>query len=163
MSSQTLYLDGKYLAKNPGWHVEESPWKAKQVLRMLRQNHLAPTTVCDVGCGAGEVLNQLQKSLESQCTFWGYDISPQAFEMCKQRENERLHFKLADIRLEKDVFFDLILMLDVVEHVEDYFSFLRDIKPKAGFLCPWRKARTLNASGREAKISLFAPSVSPGQ
>src|SRR5947209_3440196 len=51
MSSQTLYLDGKYLAKNPGWHVEESPWKAKQVLRMLRQNHLAPTTVCDVGCG----------------------------------------------------------------------------------------------------------------
>ena len=55
MARRTLYLDGEYLSKNPGWHVEESPWKASQVLRMLRQNHLAPQTICDVGCGSGEV------------------------------------------------------------------------------------------------------------
>jgi len=42
MSSPNLYLDGEYLSKNPRWHVEESPWKAKQVLRMLRQNDLVP-------------------------------------------------------------------------------------------------------------------------
>ena len=52
--------------------------------------------------------------------------------MCKERGNERLHFKLADIRQE-DIFFDLILMLDVVEHLENYFSFLRDIKPKSHY------------------------------
>ena len=64
MDRRTLYLDGEYLSKNPGWHVEESPWKARQVLRMLRQNHLAPQTICDVGCGSGEVLRQLQEKLK---------------------------------------------------------------------------------------------------
>ena len=78
MSSPTLYLDGGYLAKNPAWHVEESAWKARQVLCMLRQNGVAPKTVCDVGCGAGEVLKQLGENLDAECEFWGYDISPQA-------------------------------------------------------------------------------------
>lgn len=33
----------------------------------------------------------------------------------------------------KDAFFDLILLLDVIEHVEDYFTFLRSIKPKSPY------------------------------
>ncbi|PYS48925.1 MAG: methylase [Acidobacteria bacterium] len=78
------------------------------------------------------VLRLLQSQMNDACTFWGYDISPQAMQMCKERGNERLHFKLADIRQE-DIFFDLILMLDVVEHLENYFSFLRDIKPKSHY------------------------------
>jgi len=69
MASRTLYLDGEYIAKNPEWHVEESPWKARQILRMLRKNHLAPKTVCDVGCGAGEVLRQLHEHLDGECMF----------------------------------------------------------------------------------------------
>jgi cyclopropane fatty-acyl-phospholipid synthase-like methyltransferase len=132
MSSQTLYLDGEYLAKNPGWHAEESPWKARQILRMLQQNQLAPKTICDVGCGAGEVLRQLQEQLDRECRFWGYEVSPQAFEMCRSRANDRLHFTLGDIRRAKDAFFDLILVLDVIEHLEDYFRFLRAIRPKSG-------------------------------
>jgi len=92
-----------------------------------------PETVCEVGCGAGEVLKLLQAHMNDTCTFWGYDISPQAFEMCKIKANDRLHFKLGDIRREPDVFFDLILVLDVIEHLEDYFSFLRDIKLKSRY------------------------------
>src|ERR1700704_1900885 len=130
MSGQTLYLDGGYLAKNPGWHVEESAWKATHILHMLRQNHLSPRTVCDVGCGAGEVLKQLQESIEGQCDFWGYDISPQALELAKTRANERLQFKLTDFRKESLDFFDLILVLDVIEHLEDYFDFLRQLQVK---------------------------------
>ena len=37
---------------------------------------------------------------------------------------------VADISQEKDTFFDLILVLDVIEHVEDYFGFLNGIRPK---------------------------------
>jgi len=50
--------------------------------------------------------------------------------MCQGKANERLHFKLADIRQEPEVFFDLVLVLDVLEHLEDYFSLLRDLKLK---------------------------------
>ncbi len=130
---EELYTGGSYLEKNPTWHVEESPWKAKQVLRMIAQNNIVPRTICEVGCGVGEVLKQLQEHMDNESLFWGYDISPQAFELCKSRANERLHFKLADIRQEQDTFFDLILVMDVIEHLEDYFGFLREIRSKSQY------------------------------
>ncbi len=133
MTLEEVYTSGEYLKKNPTWHVEESPWKAKQILRMMARRGIEPETICEVGCGAGEVLKQLQGKMEAKCLFWGFEISPQAVELAKTRANERLHIKLADIREEKDVFFDLILVLDVIEHLEDYFSFLRDIRPKAQY------------------------------
>src|SRR5947209_10893247 len=130
---EARYTSGEHLEKVPGWHIEEAPWKVKHILPMLKRHHLMPSTICEVGCGSGEILRLLQMHMSDVCTFWGYDISPQAFEMCKERANERLHFKLADIRQEQNVFFDLILVLDVIEHLEDYFSFLRDIKPKSHY------------------------------
>jgi len=130
---EEIYTNGEFLEKNPTWNVEHSPWKAEQILRMLRQNRIEPETICEVGCGAGEILKQLQQQLSSKCIFWGYEISPQAIEFCESRENERLHFKLFDIRKENDVFFDIILLIDVIEHLEDYFGFLREIKQKSEY------------------------------
>jgi cyclopropane fatty-acyl-phospholipid synthase-like methyltransferase len=130
---QDLYTSGAYAAKHPSWHVEESPWKAKEILRLMRRHRLAPRTVCEVGCGAGEVLKQLQEKMDSACFFVGYEISPHAFELCQTRANERLQFKLADITKGSDGGFDLLLVLDVIEHLEDYFSFLRALKQKSTY------------------------------
>ncbi len=130
---ENMYTSGEYLVKHPTWHVEDSLGKAEQIMRMIAQNNIVPKTICEVGCGAGEILKQLQEHMDSQCMLWGYEISPQAFELCKRRENEKLHFKLADIRQEKDTVFDLILLIDIIEHLEDYFSFLREIKPKSRY------------------------------
>ena len=65
--------------------------------------------------------------------FWGYDISPQALELARSRANEKLHFELSDFRTENDVVFDLMLVLDVVEHLENYWSFLRHLKATSGY------------------------------
>ena len=127
------YLSGEYLAKNPRWHADESPWKAKYVLQMIARNKIAPTTICDVGCGAGDVLRLVHEGLQGRCRCWGYDISPQALARSRLLSSERLQFKLADIRQEKDAHFDLLLLMDVLEHLEDYFSFLRDLRPKADY------------------------------
>jgi hypothetical protein len=98
-----MYTGGAYLANNPTWHVEDSHWKATQVLRMMQRNGLRPRTVCEVGCGAGEILGQLQLSLATDCVFAGYEISPpQAFDLCRQRANDRLQFKLMPLRAEND-------------------------------------------------------------
>ena len=113
-----IYKDGEYLKKNPTWHVEESPFKAKYILQMLKRNNLAPKTICEAGCGAGEVLRQLQLQMDADQEFWGYDISPQAIEFSKPRENDHLHFKLADLGKEQGVNLDLLLVLDVVELLE---------------------------------------------
>ncbi|HEU0002891.1 MAG TPA: class I SAM-dependent methyltransferase [Ktedonobacteraceae bacterium] len=130
---EELYTSGRYLQLNPTWHVEESSWKAKHVYRMLARNRLAPTTICEVGCGAGEVLRQLQMRMPENCMFWGYDISPQAIALAEGRANERLQFVLADVRQEDTRLFDLILVLDVIEHLEDYLSFLRGIRLKGQY------------------------------
>ena len=127
------YTSGEYLRQNPSLHVEESEWKAKHIYRSMLRNGVAPHTVGEVGCGAGEVLRQLQMRMDEACLFWGYDISPQAIELARSRENEKLHFELADIREEDTPFFDLLLVLDVIEHLEDYYSFLRDIRPKSQY------------------------------
>ncbi len=133
MLEQNIYADGTYLAKNPDWHVDESPFKAGQILRMLQKNRLQPQTIAEVGCGAGEVLKLLREQMDTACRFWGYDISPQALELSKSRADARLQFKLADISQEEGAFFEMILVLDVIEHVEDYFGFLRGIRPKSDY------------------------------
>src|SRR5262245_13129808 len=81
------HLNGKYFRNNPNWHVEYSPWKANNIFRFLKKKQLNPKTIHEVGCGAGEVLRQLQLKMDSSCQFWGCDVAPPAIEMAKKREN----------------------------------------------------------------------------
>jgi SAM-dependent methyltransferase len=131
-SESEIYRNGSYLNKNPSWHIEESPFKVRRVQQMIMRQNLAPKTVCDVGCGAGLVLAELQPNLPSDCVCWGYDVSPDAIAMCANSGNENLHFRLCDIRKDEcDTVFDLLLMLDVFEHVEDYIGLVRALRSKA--------------------------------
>ncbi len=127
MSYADIYRGGVYAETHPSWHVEESPFKAKYIVKMLERNRLSPATICEVGCGAGEVLKQLQDKLGPGSEFWGYEISPAAYDLSQSRQNDKLRFKLADPTQESATY-DLLLILDVVEHVEDYFGFLRKIR-----------------------------------
>ncbi len=132
---QELYTEknSRYLQDHPTWHAELSWWKADKIIKMIKRNKLEFSTVVEVGCGAGEILNQLMKKLDDQSIhFTGYEIAPDAYEMCKQRENDRLRFYNEDI-LNKDVSFDLLLMIDVLEHVEDYIGFIRKCAAKANY------------------------------
>jgi SAM-dependent methyltransferase len=131
-SESAIYRDGSYLKHNPSWHMEESPFKVRQIQRMMRRQNLAPATVCDVGCGAGLVLTELQPHLPSECICYGYDVSPAALAMRANPGNKNLRFRLCDIRKDEcDTFFDLLLMLDVFEHVEDYIGLVRAVRSKA--------------------------------
>jgi SAM-dependent methyltransferase len=127
-SHSDAYKDGTYLRKNPTWHVEESPFKVKYILRLLHQNSLEIHSVCEAGCGVGEVLRLLQLEMPADTDLTGFDISPQAHELSKPRANAHLRFKLADVTQQSGLSFDLLLVLDVVEHLEDYFSFLRAVR-----------------------------------
>ena len=100
---------------------------------MIRKNNLAPRTICEVGCGAGEILYQLHSRLSKDIQYTGFEISPQAIELCKERERENIVFFLKDFAKEDGVFFDLILLIDVIEHVEDVRQFLRTVKGKGEF------------------------------
>ncbi len=129
MSIGDQYISGEYAAKNPAFHVEDSPWKAQQIHRMLRSLKLEPKTIAEVGCGAGEILVQLA-GLYPQTTFSGYELSPDAFALCQQRASDRVSFYQSDMFESTNSRFDLVLCIDVIEHVEDYFAFLRALRQK---------------------------------
>jgi SAM-dependent methyltransferase len=134
MPACRTYIDGSYDTKTGGtWHLEDSAFKARQVLRMLdRHRDVRPRSVCDIGCGAGGILAVLDRKLEPSARLVGYDVSPQALSLCRQFETGRCRFVLGDAFADAS-YFDLALTLDVIEHVEDCFSFLRQCAAKAAW------------------------------
>jgi cyclopropane fatty-acyl-phospholipid synthase-like methyltransferase len=128
-----IYKDGRYLEQHPLWHTEHSAWKAAQVVRMIHRAKLQPKTVCEVGCGAGEVLRHVQDSLGPDCRLQGFDISPQAIGLCQPRANERLQFSLIQDEGDLPAPFDLLISVDVIEHIEDYLGHLRRLRSKATY------------------------------
>jgi cyclopropane fatty-acyl-phospholipid synthase-like methyltransferase len=127
----TIYTDGTYLLNNPEWHADDSAWKARHIASLLRKHAIDPANVAEIGCGAGEVLRSL--SLEfPDARLTGYDISPNALRICSRKANERMSFVLGSL-LEAEERYELALAIDVFEHVEDCFAFLRQLRTKARY------------------------------
>lgn len=124
---EDFYRDGGYAAANPSWHEADAPWKARQIRSILEDNDVSFETFCEVGCGTGEILVQLSEAFPG-ATFTGYDISPQAFELAQRRQRPRVTFHAKDVLAEPEGPFDVVLVADVIEHVEDYVGFTRGVR-----------------------------------
>lgn len=130
-ASDYVQTDSNYLHANPTWHVEDSAWKATQIIKLMERNKLVPKSVVEIGCGAGEILNQLHQRLPNKrIDFSGYEIAPDAFKLAQTREKERLNFYNEDL-LQTPHTYDLLLMIDVFEHVDDYLGFIKVAGKKA--------------------------------
>ena len=127
-----LYTAGEYLARNPTWHAEDSAWKASRILTMLERHDLRPQTICEVGCGVGEILRELHDRLDHEPEFIGYEISPHALERARAHSSRRLEFRLGNV-LDDSEHFEMVLLIDVIEHVEDYFSMLRGLRTRSDY------------------------------
>ncbi|MEZ5861311.1 MAG: methyltransferase [Geminicoccaceae bacterium] len=128
-SEETIYTDGRYLEHNPLWHEEDAGWKARNIELMIRKHGLAPATIAEIGCGAGGVLLALTNALGPAVRATGFEVSPQAFALAKPRETANVEFRFGQSLDEMEERFDLVLVIDVLEHLEDYFSFLRQVRP----------------------------------
>lgn len=131
--SEAIYTQGQYLENNPTWHIEDSVWKAEQIFKIIQKNNLQPLSICEVGCGSGEILNQLYFKMPINVDCVGYEISPQAYQICQDKTQDRLNFKLGNLLQEEDAYFNLLLCIDVFEHIEDYFSFLKTVRLRADY------------------------------
>jgi len=123
----------KYLNNNPSWHIEDSYWKAQQVIKILKINKIEPKTICELGCGVGEILNSLYSILPNDVNYIGYDISQDAILIAKHKEKDRLNFTLDDY-FKTDIVNDLLIVMDVFEHVDDYLGFINKCKDKAKYI-----------------------------
>ena len=130
---KNIYQSGEYLEKTISWHTEDSPWKATQIDKILANNDINPTNLVEIGCGAGRILEALsEKSRYGDTKFFGYDISPQAIALCETIDNQQINFVNEDLLCDTNTeHYDLLLAIDVFEHVPDYMGFLTKCQSKA--------------------------------
>lgn len=126
------YLSSDYSEKNPTWDMEDSPWKAKQVAKVLESGHLVPTTICEIGCGSGKVLESLA-AIYPNTSFRGFDIAPAAKTFWQGITHPRVSFTLGDFAEVDQNHYDLVLLLDVVEHVSNPHEFLLKIRDRGDY------------------------------
>lgn len=129
-----IYKDNQseYLSKNKTWHAEDSEWKAAQINDIINRNNLNPQSIVEIGCGAGEILVSLdQMRNDSSIVFEGYDIAKDALAIARRKETSNIKFHLQDFTKIERSDFDMLLMIDVFEHVPDYIGFIEKCKSKA--------------------------------
>ena len=127
-----IYQNETYAENNPGWHEEDAPWKAKQIAQIINKNAISFDTLCEVGCGTGEILLNLEKAYGFSKGY-GYEVSPHAYRRAKSKETSRTKFYLESVFDTAVPHFDVLLVIDVIEHVEDYLGFAKQLRPLAKY------------------------------
>jgi SAM-dependent methyltransferase len=127
-----IYTNQEYLRKNPTWHDEDSPWKASQIMELLARNKIDVQKVAEIGCGAGGVIKALADQLGAGRSFQGFDISPEAIRLAERHQRPGLDFSCEDLLLSPERY-DLLLVIDVIEHIPDYLGFTAKCQTKARY------------------------------
>jgi SAM-dependent methyltransferase len=104
--------------------------RANQYLRLIGKSG----RILDVGCGDGEVLEELQK--RGLWELWGLDFNEGVIKTAKKKGLRVYAGTIESVRLPKD-YFDLIIMNHLVEHLENPLGTMRrarELLRKGGFV-----------------------------
>jgi cyclopropane fatty-acyl-phospholipid synthase-like methyltransferase len=126
---ESAYSDGSYRQNNSDWHATDSAWKAERIAAILANNAVEYQSCVEVGCGAGQVLAHLAERMPGR-RYTGYDISSDAATLWRSAGQTSVSYHHGDFTSSSEVY-DLLLLIDVFEHVEDYMSFLRKLSKRA--------------------------------
>tara|TARA_A100001011_G_scaffold377514_1_gene441249 strand:- start:1834 stop:2562 length:729 start_codon:yes stop_codon:yes gene_type:complete len=137
MDSKKRYLTGDYAKKNHSYHMEDSGFKWKNFLNILKKSNLnfdKIKSITEIGCGGGQILQEAKKSnfFNNKCVLEGYDINPDAIKLAKNNADQISFFNKDFINLDTDIR-DMIIAADVFEHVQDTYNFLSKLKEKSNF------------------------------
>lgn len=126
------YISHDYLKANPTWDMEDSPWKANFVVQILHSCGITPSSICDIGCGAGGVLAELRRTYHDSALF-GYDVAPDVTQLWYKHEKSNIKFQVGDFLVLNKKTYDVILLLDIIEHLADPFTFLSKLHGMAKY------------------------------
>jgi ubiquinone/menaquinone biosynthesis C-methylase UbiE len=104
--------------------VEQHHWWWEGRRQVLRQSlgRKKNTRILDVGCGTGETMTFLEHWLDDPFVF-GVDNSSQATRYARSRSHDVIQANAFTLPFE-DGYFDYVLLLDVMEHIEDDLNML---------------------------------------
>jgi hypothetical protein len=89
-----------------------------------------PSSLVEIGCGSGAVLVELRKHFP-QASMAGFDIAPDAKKFWGDPVSSGIRFELADYLALNEPAPDLVLVLDVLEHLGNPLEFLARLRTRA--------------------------------
>jgi SAM-dependent methyltransferase len=122
-----IYQDGTYAAKNSAFGDDNAGIKIHNAVKACHDFKLNPKRIAEVGCGAGAILLGVAETLSVDSAV-GFEPMPEAYAVAKSRETNQVTFRNETVGSQSNSDFDLVLCFDVFEHIEDYFSFLRNLR-----------------------------------
>ncbi len=85
--------------------------------------------IIDVGCGRGEILHFLENKYKNIDNIYGIDLDEEIImETLVNFQNYKISHQNANNLSFDNNFFDLALVLEVLEHAEDYNSIIKEVK-----------------------------------
>jgi SAM-dependent methyltransferase len=120
-----LYEDESYA----GWHTDDEQWKASLIERFLRLHLPDCGSIADVGCGTGGVIAGLQSAFPL-VKMAGYEVAPVAVSKAMELYPD-IEFRVGFPESNE---FELIMLVDVVEHVQDCWKLLSESRRSAPYL-----------------------------
>jgi SAM-dependent methyltransferase len=124
------YLNGDYAQKNPDWDSADASWKADKLHQLLAAHDCLPSSIVEIGCGSGAILAALRRYYP-QVSLAGFDIAPEASRFWSDASVRGIRFELADYLSLDEPVPDLILVLDVLEHLGNPWEFLARLKHRS--------------------------------
>lgn len=119
------------------YKTEDTHWWHKSKRRFVEQcittyAQKKKITILDVGCGTGKNMERLSNYGE----VWGVDLSEEALSFCKKRNLIRVKKGEAEKLPFKKGAFDVVCVLDVLEHVDDKLAVreIRRVLKNSGFI-----------------------------
>ena len=114
------------------YEIEESHWwfiGRRRIIRSFVKEICDQITdrrprILDVGCGTGANLKLLSEFGDAQ----GVDVSTDALAFCRERGLQNVQLGSAESLPYEEQTFDLVTALDVVEHMDDDVSGLREMR-----------------------------------
>jgi len=140
LTDKSIYNDDTYRDLHPSWHTEDSFWKANQLLKVFPQELVSGSIrVADLGCGTGGILSNFCKILEetetaSVISADGFDISEYALDNARRTFPEYNFIKADITRIELSQKYDIVLLIDVIEHLDNPETILDIAKKCADFI-----------------------------
>lgn len=135
------YINGSYRKKHPDWHFKEAANKCIDLqpsfISFLKYRQPKHIKVADIGAGAGGVLHETTtwlKSIDNELSIEpiAFEISPAAVSIAKERFPDLDMRKMAFEDCDEN--FDLVLFVDVLEHLENPWAMLRQARQKSKFM-----------------------------
>ena len=136
MTAGERYTGDAYVNIHQNWHLGDSEGKAAELAPLFRAlpEALAGLTVVDVGTGAGGVPHALSMLLAPDSpTFVGYEISEHAIRLGRDKFGDAVELRQRSFG-ERDGPFDVVMFIDVLEHLENPWEMLRHARGVARYM-----------------------------